>query len=62
MGIDASSNSEKGDLKKTAPSVTRDASADVEVVHSTFKYDHTKRKLKARHIQLIGIAGTIGTG
>jgi amino acid transporter len=24
-------------------------------------YDHTHRKLKARHIQLIGIGGTIGT-
>jgi len=25
-------------------------------------YDHTHRKLKSRHVQLIGIGGTIGTG
>lgn len=24
-------------------------------------YDHTRRKLKPRHLQLIGIGGTIGT-
>ncbi|KXS98174.1 hypothetical protein AC578_6405 [Pseudocercospora eumusae] len=31
------------------------------VVSSSLE-DHTKRRLKPRHIQLIGIAGTIGTG
>ncbi|KXT13093.1 hypothetical protein AC579_2143 [Pseudocercospora musae] len=35
----------------------------VEVGHShVTPEDHTQRKIKPRHIQLIGIAGTIGTG
>lgn len=31
------------------------------VCSNTFASDHTHRKLKPRHIQLIGIGGTIGT-
>lgn len=32
--------------------------SSIEMLHD---HDQTKRKLKPRHIQLIGIAGTIGT-
>lgn len=52
--------SEKGDLHKRTTPVSADNS-DIEVNVGIFKYDHTKRKLKPRHIQLIGLAGTIGT-
>ncbi|RDW92489.1 putative general amino acid permease-1 [Coleophoma crateriformis] len=52
--------SEKVDLHKRATPVSADHS-DIEVVVDSIKNDHTKRKLKPRHIQLIGIAGTIGT-
>jgi amino acid transporter len=38
---------------------SRDDSIDGGSIKST--YDHTHRKLKPRHIQLIGIGGTIGT-
>lgn len=37
----------------------RDASIDGGSMKPT--YDHTRRKLKPRHLQLIGIGGTIGT-
>jgi len=43
------------DVQNTAPPDEIEAHAE------TIRYDHTKRKLKPRHIQLIGIAGTIGT-
>lgn len=33
--------------------------SSIEILHED--QDQTKRKLKPRHIQLIGIAGTIGT-
>lgn len=33
----------------------------IEMLHDVQDHDQTKRKLKPRHIQLIGIAGTIGT-
>lgn len=38
---------------------SRDDSIDGGSIKPT--YDHTHRKLKPRHIQLIGIGGTIGT-
>lgn len=34
--------------------------SSIEILHD-HDHDQTKRKLKPRHIQLIGIAGTIGT-
>lgn len=37
----------------------RDDSIDGGSIKPT--YDHTQRKLKPRHVQLIGIGGTIGT-
>jgi amino acid transporter len=37
----------------------RDASIDGGSMKPT--YDHTRRRLKPRHLQLIGIGGTIGT-
>jgi amino acid transporter len=44
--------------KDDASSAKRD-SVDSGSMQST--YDHTHRKLKPRHVQLIGIGGTIGT-
>ena len=40
-----------GDVRSSSPTGTS----------VSFKRDHTHRNLKARHIQLIGIGGTIGT-
>ncbi|CAI7641521.1 unnamed protein product [Penicillium glandicola] len=40
-------------------SSNRAASVDSGSMEST--YDHTQRKLKPRHVQLMGIGGTIGT-
>ncbi|KAJ9132532.1 General amino acid permease AGP2, partial [Pleurostoma richardsiae] len=45
------------DEKKSGAGVDRSEAASVESMPG----DHTVRKLKARHIQLIGIGGTIGT-
>jgi amino acid transporter len=36
--------------------------SDIERTPSGVVHDQTHRKLKARHLQLIGIGGTIGTG
>ncbi|PYI30464.1 hypothetical protein BP00DRAFT_203489 [Aspergillus indologenus CBS 114.80] len=41
--------------------VVVNGSEDSAVCSNTFASDHTHRKLKPRHIQLIGIGGTIGT-
>jgi hypothetical protein len=45
--------------EKDSASGRRAPSVDSGSMEST--YDHTQRKLKPRHIQLIGIGGTIGT-
>jgi amino acid transporter len=47
-----------GIAEKDAPG-NRDTSIDGGSMKPT--YDHTRRKLKPRHLQLIGIGGTIGT-
>ncbi|CAG7967642.1 unnamed protein product [Penicillium nalgiovense] len=44
---------------KDSSSANRATSVDSGSMKST--YDHTHRKLKPRHVQLIGIGGTIGT-
>ncbi|KAF7178613.1 hypothetical protein CNMCM7691_007427 [Aspergillus felis] len=41
--------------------VTEDSGESIGGASSKPTYDHTHRKLKPRHIQLIGIGGTIGT-
>lgn len=45
--------------EKDSSSANRAPSVDSGSMEST--YDHTHRKLKPRHVQLIGIGGTIGT-
>jgi amino acid transporter len=45
--------------EKDCSSDPRAQSVDSGSMQST--YDHTHRKLKPRHVQLIGIGGTIGT-
>ncbi|KAF3027259.1 hypothetical protein E8E15_002462 [Penicillium rubens] len=45
--------------EKDSSSANRATSVDSGSMKST--YDHTHRKLKPRHVQLIGIGGTIGT-
>jgi amino acid transporter len=45
--------------EKDSSSGKRAQSVDSGSMQST--YDHTHRKLKPRHVQLIGIGGTIGT-
>lgn len=47
------------EIAEKHPSGNRDASIDGGSMKPT--YDHTRRKLKPRHLQLIGIGGTIGT-
>lgn len=47
------------EITEKDPSGNRDASIDGGSMKPT--YDHTRRKLKPRHLQLIGIGGTIGT-
>lgn len=57
-----SSDGEKApavDKKGAASTGLEDLEGRVSV--SSSHVDHTHRKLKARHIQLIGIGGTIGT-
>ncbi|GLA10631.1 amino acid permease/ SLC12A domain-containing protein [Aspergillus welwitschiae] len=51
--------SDMGRTEKDA--VVRDSEEIVEDESKKLAYDHTHRKLKPRHIQLIGIGGTIGT-
>ncbi|QQK44929.1 General amino acid permease (Agp2) [Penicillium digitatum] len=46
--------------EKDSSSANRAPSVDSEPMEST--YDHTHRKLKPRHVQLIGIGGTIVFG
>ena len=41
--------------------VVRDSEEVLEDDSKKLAYDHTHRKLKPRHIQLIGIGGTVGT-
>ncbi|KAI9736211.1 MAG: hypothetical protein M1834_001096 [Cirrosporium novae-zelandiae] len=67
-GVSEAPLSEKVQERKQATSaMTRpsesSSDSDNEVERGIAKpvYDHTRRKLKPRHIQLIGIAGTIGT-
>lgn len=65
MAVDIDISAEKGSITKrpnaqSIKSVHR--GSDVEINEGHVSYDHTKRRLKPRHIQLIGIAGTIGTG
>jgi yeast amino acid transporter len=45
------------------PVIIFDKSVEVAEKRGSMKptYDHTRRKLKPRHLQLIGIGGTIGT-
>jgi len=43
------------------PSRVQPSVKDAEAVTHTITYDDTHRMLKSRHIQLIGIGGTIGT-
>lgn len=60
-GVDISSNPPSGDEEKgsrTSKAKGGPAIGDVTVVGPG---DHTERRLKSRHIQLIGIGGTIGT-
>jgi amino acid transporter len=54
--------------KQAGPLPSKEAGTDVSagsdiVIHAAEPWgdDHTQRKLRPRHIQLIGIAGTIGT-
>lgn len=47
------------EIAEKNPSGNRDASIDGGSMKTT--HDHTRRKLKPRHLQLIGIGGTIGT-
>lgn len=53
---------EKGPIVTESKSTA--AVSDIEngaVIEASAVQDHTVRKLKPRHIQLIGIAGTIGS-
>ncbi|OQD68116.1 hypothetical protein PENPOL_c003G10190 [Penicillium polonicum] len=52
-------NKEMDVTEKDSSSANRSPSLDSGSMEST--YDHTHRKLKPRHVQLIGIGGTIGT-
>lgn len=52
-------NKEMEVTEKDSSSANRAPSVDSGSMEST--YDHTQRKLKPRHVQLIGIGGTIGT-
>lgn len=55
----AKMNNEMEVTEKDSSSANRAPSVDSGSMEST--YDHTHRKLKPRHVQLIGIGGTIGT-
>ncbi|KOS40464.1 hypothetical protein ACN38_g8701 [Penicillium nordicum] len=55
----AKMNKEMEVTEKDSCSPNRASSLDSGSMEST--YDHTHRKLKPRHVQLIGIGGTIGT-
>ncbi|CRL18969.1 Amino acid/polyamine transporter I [Penicillium camemberti] len=55
----AKMNKEMEVIEKDSSNANRAPSLDSGSMEST--YDHTHRKLKPRHVQLIGIGGTIGT-
>lgn len=55
----AKMNKEMEVTEKDSSNANRAPSLDSGSMEST--YDHTHRKLKPRHVQLIGIGGTIGT-
>jgi yeast amino acid transporter len=56
-GIDYTGDAQPSDDSKVENGHTQGNSDN----QSTGKADQTHRRLKARHIQLIGIGGTIGT-
>jgi amino acid transporter len=55
------SDAEKPPVDSLSSSGARTSADDGEAGSLPPSYDHTHRKLKPRHIQLIGIGGTIGT-
>jgi len=56
------SRASRGFLNSTKPEQVAIINGNQVDSDAPVSYDHTHRKLKSRHVQLIGIGGTIGTG